>query len=129
MNETEGAGAALASESLAPMTKVASEEGKVVTRVPDFAQLQAAPGGAVLASLDQLLDMNVIVTAELGRISLLIGDVLKLSVGAVLKLDRMVAEPVDLMVQGKRLARGEVVVVDDRFAIRVKELAETKKKF
>jgi flagellar motor switch protein FliN len=105
-----------------------AERTDVVTRIAEFAQLGSAPGGAAVSSLDRLLDVNVVVTAELGRVSLSIGDVLKLSAGAVLQLDRMVSEPVDLMVQGKRLARGEVVVVDDRFAIRIKELSEPRKK-
>jgi flagellar motor switch protein FliN/FliY len=75
-----------------------------------------------------LLDVTVTVTAELGRVSLTIGDLLKLNTGSVLELDRLVAEPVELMVQGVRLARGEVVVVDDHFAIRIKEISEPKKK-
>jgi flagellar motor switch protein FliN/FliY len=100
----------------------------VVTRVAEFAQLAADPDGAPVSSLDSLLDIKVGVTAELGRISLPIGEVLKLSVGSVLELDRLVSEPVELFVQGRRLARGEVVVVDDRFAIRIKDLAEPKKR-
>jgi flagellar motor switch protein FliN/FliY len=78
--------------------------------------------------LGGLVDVKVTVTAELGRVTLAIGEVLKLGVGSVLELNRGVAEPVDLMVQGVRLARGEVVVVDDHFAIRITELAEPKKK-
>ena len=65
--------------------------------------------------------------AELGRVTLTIGEVLKLGVGSVLELHRSITEPVDLMVQGVRLARGEVVVVDDRFAIRVREISEPKR--
>jgi flagellar motor switch protein FliN len=100
----------------------------VVARVADFAELTASPGSPGAGSLDRLLDVTVTVTAELGRVTLSIGDVLKLGVGSVLELSRAVSEPVDLMVQGVRLGRGEVVVVDDRFAIRIKEISDPKKR-
>ena len=108
--------------------QTSGERSAVVTRVAEFAQLTADPSGLPVSSLDSLLDIKVGVTAELGRINLPIGEVLKLSVGSVLELDRLVSEPVELFVQGRRLARGEVVVVDDRFAIRIKDLAEPKKR-
>jgi flagellar motor switch protein FliN len=81
-----------------------------------------------LNSLDHLLDANVTVTAELGRVRRSIGEVLKVGVGAVIELDRLVSEPVDLLVQGVPLARGEVVVVGDHFAVRITELADMKKR-
>jgi flagellar motor switch protein FliN len=93
----------------------------VVAKVAEFAELTSRGPGTDPAPLDRLLDVAVTVTAELGRVTLSIGGVLKLGIGSVLELDRSVTEPVDLMVQGVRLARGEVVVVDDRFAIRIKE--------
>jgi flagellar motor switch protein FliN/FliY len=111
----------------APTAEPSAEPAAVVARGAEFAELQpSAAAGA--GSLQSLLDVVVTVTAELGRISLPIADILKLAPGSVLSLDRLVSEPVDLMVQGVRLARGEVVVVDDHFAIRIKEIAEPKKK-
>ena len=71
--------------------------------------------------------MTVSITAELGRATLAVGEVLKLGVGSVVRLDRTLAEPVDLFVQGVRLAQGEVVVVEDCFAIRIKEIVPSKK--
>jgi len=100
----------------------------VVARVVEFAEHAAAPTSGTAAPLDRLLDVTVTVTAELGRVTLPISAVLNLNVNSVLELDRGVVEPVDLMVQGVLLARGEVVVVDDRFAIRIKEIAEPKKR-
>jgi len=100
----------------------------VVAKVADFAALTGTAGVASASSLDRLLDVAVTVTAELGRVTVSIGDILKLGVGSVLELDRPVSEPVDLMVQGVRLARGEVVVVEDRFAIRIKEISDPKKR-
>jgi flagellar motor switch protein FliN/FliY len=101
----------------------------IEARVPDFADLGApSTKGAPAGSLDNLLDVTCTVTAELGRRKLTIGEVLKLNVGAILELDRAVSEPVDVMVQGTLLARGEVVVVDDRFAIRIKEIIDSKRR-
>ncbi len=101
----------------------------VEARVPDFAELGPASAKAPTpGSLDHLLDVTCTVTAELGRRKLSIGEVLKLNAGAILELDRAISEPVDVLVQGVLLARGEVVVVDDRFAVRIKEIVDAKKR-
>jgi flagellar motor switch protein FliN/FliY len=100
----------------------------VVARVAEFAEQSVTPPSAAQAPLDRLLDVTVTVTAELGRVTLPISAILNLNVNSVLELNRSVTEPVDLMVQGVLLARGEVVVVDDCFAIRIKEVAEPKKR-
>jgi flagellar motor switch protein FliN/FliY len=96
----------------------------VEVRAAEFAELKPQTTAPAANPLDSLLDVNVLVTVELGRTSLTINEVLKLGVGSVVELDRLVLEPVDLMVQGVRLAHGEVVVVDDRFAILIKEIAD-----
>lgn len=98
----------------------------VVARVPDLPELQAKPNIAASGSLNQLLDVAVNVTAEVGRVTLSIGDILKLGHGSVVGLDRAVSEPIDLLVQGVPFARGEVVVIDDRFAIRIREIVDPK---
>lgn len=110
--------------------EVTREEGQpdVVARVADFAELPATNQNGASAPLERLLDVSVSVTAELGRATLAIADVLKLTAGSVVELDRAVSEPVSLMVQGVRLARGEVVIVNDHFAIRIKEIADPKKR-
>lgn len=100
----------------------------VVAKMPRFPELGGRTEYAEASSLDSLLDINVTITVELGRVTLPIGDVLKLGVGSVLPLDRNVSDPVDLVVQGVRFARGEVVVVEDHFAIRIKEIMEPKKR-
>jgi flagellar motor switch protein FliN/FliY len=107
---------------------VRSARADVVARVADFAELTAPAAPGAPAPLDRLLNVTVTVTAELGRVTLPISEVLNLNVHSVLELNRSVAEPVDLMVQGVLLARGEVVVVEDCFAIRIKEIAEPKKR-
>lgn len=84
--------------------------------------------GPDVNTLQLLYDVNVTVSAELGRAVLPIGDLLKLGAGSVVELDRQLSEPVDLIAQGVLIARGEVVVVDDCFAIRIKEIESPKRK-
>ncbi len=132
---------AVESESLAPESvvhpsvalkggepAVRSARPDVVARVADFAELNAPATPGTPAPLNRLLDVTVVVTAELGRVTMPISEVLSLNAHSVLELNRSVTEPVDLLVQGVLLARGEVVVVNDCFAVRIKEIAEPKKR-
>jgi flagellar motor switch protein FliN len=74
------------------------------------------------ASIDMLMDVPLRVTVELGRTQMSVRQVLELQNGAVVELDRMAGEAVDVLVNDKLMARGEVVVVDDKFGIRITEL-------
>jgi flagellar motor switch protein FliN/FliY len=74
--------------------------------------------------LGVLMDVTVTLTAELGRTTITLGEVLRLGSGSVVPLDRLVVEPVDITARGVLLARGEVVIVDDRFAVRIKEIVQ-----
>ena len=98
---------------------------EVAARVPEFSHLKDTPSGDG-TPMDRFYDVNVTVGAELGRVTMPLGELLKLGEGSVMKLERPVSAPVDLMAQGVRLARGEVVVVDDCFAIRVKEIESSR---
>jgi len=70
-------------------------------------------------NLDALMDVQVNLSVEIGRSKLAIKDLIQLSPGSVVELDRMVEEPLDLMVNGTLIARGEVVVVDGQFGLRL----------
>jgi len=107
------------------VSKVAPNPG-VVAHLADLPELQAKSTAGPAGSLNQLLDVSVSVTAEFGRVSLSIAEILKLGHGSVVGLDRAVSEPIDLLVQGVPFARGEVVVIDDRFAIRIREIVDPK---
>jgi len=72
--------------------------------------------------LEMILDIPLDVTVELGRVRMLIRDVLELSTGSVIELDRVAGEPVDLLVNGRLVAKGEVVVIEDNFGIRITEI-------
>lgn len=102
-----------------------SEETGPDVRQPEFSEVQQPPGflggGRALSSV---YDVNVTLTAELGRVEMPISEVLQLAEGAVVELDRSVSTPIDIRVQGVLLARGEVVVVDDSFAVRLKEVTQ-----
>ncbi len=69
-----------------------------------------------------LLDIDMRVTVELGRANMKIREIMNLSPGAVVELGKSPAEPVDILVNGVLLARGEVVVVDEQFAVRITKL-------
>ena len=74
--------------------------------------------------LAQYLDIPLVVNAELGRASITIREVLKLNDGAVLELDKLVGEPMEIFINGLLIARGEVVVVNERFGIRVTDVID-----
>jgi flagellar motor switch protein FliN/FliY len=69
-----------------------------------------------------LYDVEMTLTAEIGRTRLPVRQVLELAPGAVLELDRTAGSPADVMVNGRLVARGEVVVVDEAYGIRVTEI-------
>jgi flagellar motor switch protein FliN len=76
----------------------------------------------MISSIDLLKDVPLRVSVELGRTRLLVRDVLSLRNGSVIELDRPAGGMVDLMVNGVLVARGEVVVVDERFGVRISEV-------
>lgn len=88
----------------------------------DFDELTVSRGGGGVGAYDLLHDVEMGVTAELGRTRMLVKDVLALGPGSVIELDRTVGSPVDVLVNGTLVARGEVVVIDEEFAVRITEV-------
>lgn len=76
------------------------------------------------ANLDLLMNVPLELSVEIGRTKKLVKDILELSKGSLVVLDRIAGEPVDLYVNGECIAKGDVVVVDDNFAIRITEILE-----
>jgi flagellar motor switch protein FliN/FliY len=74
------------------------------------------------SSIDLVLDIPVDVTVELGRTRKLVREVLSMVPGSIVELDRQAGEPVDVVVNGRLLARGEVVVIDENFGVRISEV-------
>ena len=90
----------------------------------DFAPLQPiAAGPSEPGELERLVDVTVEVSVEIGRTSMTLGEALALGPGSVVGLHRMAGEPVDLLVNGRVIARGEVVVIDEEFGLRVTDVA------
>lgn len=75
------------------------------------------------SSLSVLHDVELVVTAELGRTTMPVRDLLGLTPGMVVEIDRAAGAPIDLLVNGRRIAAGEVVVIDEEFGIRITEIA------
>lgn len=73
-------------------------------------------------NLDFILDIPLKVTVELGRTSLLIKDLLQLGQGSILELDKLAGEPLEILINGKLVAKGEVVVVNEKFGIRLTDI-------
>jgi flagellar motor switch protein FliN/FliY len=93
-----------------------------------MANVELEPLGAVnMAAVDEadlalVLDVPVELAVEIGRTRMTIREALALAPGSIVALDRMAGEPVDLLVNGKRIARGEVVAIDEEFGLRVTEV-------
>ncbi|GAB3668691.1 flagellar motor switch protein FliN [Ramlibacter alkalitolerans] len=87
-----------------------------------FAQLGAGAPGTPREDIDLVLDIPVQLTVELGRTRIPIKHILQLAQGSVIELDALAGEPMDVLVNGFLIAQGEVVVVNDRFGIRLTDI-------
>ncbi|MDR1509950.1 MAG: flagellar motor switch protein FliN [Synergistaceae bacterium] len=88
----------------------------------EFTQLEGSDFTGSVGNLDLIVDIPVRITVELGRTRKTIGEVLALGPGSVVELNKMAGEPVDVLVNGKLIARGEVVVIDESFGVRVTDI-------
>ena len=95
---------------------------------PSFAPLPSNGLDADRSQIDLLLDINLQVTVELGRTRMKIAEILALRNGSVIELDRLAGEPADILVNGTLIAKGEVVVVDEKFGVRVIEVVSRAKR-
>lgn len=75
-----------------------------------------------LSSLERIMDIPLVVSVELGRTRMLVGDLLQLGAGSVIELTKLADEPLDVFVHGKLVARGEAVVVNDKFGVRLTDI-------
>jgi flagellar motor switch protein FliN/FliY len=92
-----------------------------VARAP-LQNLQPGGGGGAEANLDTVLDIPVTISMEIGRTKISIRNLLQLNQGSVVELDRLAGEPLDVMVNGTLIAHGEVVVVNDKYGIRLTDV-------
>ena len=87
-----------------------------------FSPLQDAGKATVQRGLDFILDIPLQVTVELGRTQMLVDDLLQLGQGSVVELSKLAGEPMEILVNQKLIARGEVVVVNEKFGIRLTDI-------
>lgn len=81
-----------------------------------------APGGNAPQNIDMIMDIPVTLTVELGRTKIAIRSLLQLAQGSVVELDGLAGEPMDVLVNGCLIAQGEVVVVNEKFGIRLTDI-------
>ncbi len=98
-----------------------TDAGEDADEVLDEADKSAAPSGET-KSLDLILDIPLTVSVELGRSKMLINDLLQLGQGSVIELTKLVGEPLEVLVNQKLVARGEVVVVNEKFGVRLTDI-------
>ncbi len=88
----------------------------------EFQQLSQPAGSSEPRNIELLMDVDLPVSIELGRTKMSISDILSLGPGSVVELNKLAGEPVDLLVNQKVVAKGEVVVVDENFGLRITQL-------
>lgn len=106
--------------------EAAAAIGNVQVESAKFQQLDSkVPGADKEKKMGLLLDLSLPVSIELGRTSLAIRDILDLQRGSVVEFEKLASEPVDILINGRKMAEGEVVVIEKHFAIRITSLVET----
>ena len=122
---SEGSDADSEAEKVASQLAAAADDSpyqaKPASQIfPDFGDADAKSSG--LSDFDMILDIPVQMTVELGRTKLSIRNLLQLAHGSVVELDGLAGEPMDVLVNGTLIAQGEVVVVNDKFGIRLTDI-------
>ncbi len=104
--------------------RVSAEERMTVKEpdMPHFHRESRAEGRHLPTNIEMLLDISLPLTIELGRTNMMIRDILELGHGSIVELDKLAGEPVDVLVNEKVIARGEVVVIDENFGVRITSL-------
>lgn len=116
--------AALAEASSASPTPAAEVVAEVPEQVstPSFANFTPTMAGGHAGDINMILDIPVQLSVELGRTRIPIKNILQLAQGSVVELDALAGEPMDVLVNGYLIAQGEVVVVNDKFGIRLTDI-------
>jgi flagellar motor switch protein FliN len=89
-----------------------------------FEQSEQPGGGSLDVDLSRLSDIPMELSVEIGRTHMTVGETLDLRVGSVVTLERLAGEAADLLVNGSAIARGEVVVIDEQYGLRVTEILD-----
>jgi flagellar motor switch protein FliN len=96
--------------------------GEPAVRPVEYSHIRGGSSGSASSGVELIMDVQLQVSVELGRASLTVRDVLALGAGSVVELDKHAGEPVEVVVNTKTVARGEVVVIDENFGVRITEI-------
>ena len=99
-----------------------SEKEVTQTKEPCFEELVQERGNGAMREIDFLLDIPLEISVELGRTRMLIKDLLQLGQGSVVELEKLAGEPMEILINRKLVARGEVVVVNEKFGVRLTDI-------
>ncbi len=126
MNDTTDNTDEVGDDWAAAMNEQAESEAQATPEAApaDFHNLQAdsSPANAMEENIEMILDIPVTVSVEIGRSKINIRNLLKLNQGSVVELDRLAGEPMDVIVNGTLIAHGEVVVVNEKFGVRLTDV-------
>lgn len=126
MEETGGEGGNVEDEWAAAMAEAEEAETKVTNAKPapleSFDKLGSKPPAPGAPDLDVILDIPVTISMEVGNTQIAIRNLLQLNQGSVIELDRLAGEPLDVLVNGTLIAHGEVVMVNEKFGIRLTDV-------
>jgi flagellar motor switch protein FliN/FliY len=106
----------------APAAGTPGHDASTQVAAPIFEQFSAGGTAGAHNDIDMILDIPVQLTVELGRTKIAIKNLLQLAQGSVVELDGLAGEPMDVLVNGCLIAQGEVVVVNDKFGIRLTDI-------
>jgi flagellar motor switch protein FliN/FliY len=116
-------GAAIAEQAEAEAAALAAQQAQQAASAAVFKDFSGTPSKTETHNdIDFILDIPVQLTVELGRTKIAIKNLLQLAQGSVVELDGMAGEPMDVLVNGCLIAQGEVVVVNDKFGIRLTDI-------
>ncbi len=113
------------SSAIGDVAEAAADLAEATVQPVSFGPLALSEAQNGRSNLDLLLDVSIPISVEVGRTQMSLDGILDLVPGSVVTLDKKAEEPVDLRVNGKLVARGEVVLVDDVYGIRLTQILDT----
>ncbi|MDN5322942.1 MAG: flagellar motor switch protein FliN [Clostridia bacterium] len=105
-----------------PKVETKIEQKSVTVQPANFIQLSPQTQQSAPQNLDLILDVPLQVSVELGRTNKTIKEILEFSTGSIIELNKLAGEPVDMLINGKLFAKGEVVVIDENFGVRITDI-------
>lgn len=104
------------------LENIAAAAGDVAEATSSDIWNEGATSGRSSQTIDFLMDVSLLVTVEVGRARMTIQDLLQLSQGSVLELEKLAGEPLDIFINGRAVARGEAVIVNEKFGVRITDI-------